>query len=76
MRLLRVGDVGEEACVVMDVSGATFAVPSALGDFTPGFWERDGVGELALELGNGSLAPFDITGRRIGVPRRHFFQRF
>jgi 2-keto-4-pentenoate hydratase/2-oxohepta-3-ene-1,7-dioic acid hydratase in catechol pathway len=52
----------------MDVSGATFAVPSALGDFTPGFWERDGVGELALELGNGSLAPFDITGRRIGVP--------
>ena len=67
MRLMRVGQQGREIPVVMDDSGATFAVPASMGDFTPEFW-TDGPAAVASLLASGSLERIDVAGQRVGAP--------
>jgi 2-keto-4-pentenoate hydratase/2-oxohepta-3-ene-1,7-dioic acid hydratase in catechol pathway len=68
MRLLRIGNVGHEQPVVMDASNASFEVPASYGDFNGSFFESGAVDELRQALSKETLAPFDITGKRIGAP--------
>jgi 2-keto-4-pentenoate hydratase/2-oxohepta-3-ene-1,7-dioic acid hydratase in catechol pathway len=68
MRLLRIGNVGHEQPVVMDASNASFEVPASYGDFNGSFFGSGAVDELRQALSKETLAPFDITGKRIGAP--------
>ena len=68
MRLLRIGNVGHEQPVVMDASNASFEVPASYGDFNGSFFESGAVDELRQALSKETLAPFNITGKRIGAP--------
>jgi len=68
MRLLRIGNFGHEQPVVMDASNASFEVPASYGDFNGSFFESGAVDELRQALSKETLAPFDITGKRIGAP--------
>lgn len=68
MRLLRVGNSGQEQAVVMDASGASFEVPASLGDFNGFFFESGAIDELRDSLANGALKAFDLSGKRLGAP--------
>ena len=68
MRLLRVGNVGQERPVVMDSNNASFEVPASMGDFNGSFFESGTVNELRDALAKGALTAIDITGKRIGAP--------
>jgi len=68
MRLLRVGNVGQERPVVMDSNNASFEVPASMGDFNGSFFESGTVNELRDALAKGTLTAIDITGKRIGAP--------
>ncbi|MET3808428.1 2-keto-4-pentenoate hydratase/2-oxohepta-3-ene-1,7-dioic acid hydratase in catechol pathway [Nakamurella sp. UYEF19] len=66
MKLLRVGPVGSETPVVMDVDGNTLDASGLTADFDGSFFAGGGLASLASSAG--LLPAIDIAGLRIGAP--------
>jgi len=70
LRLLRVGDQGQELPVVQDEDGRTYDLSPVVGpgDIDREFFERGGVGLARAALAARSLVEHPIDGLRIGPP--------
>jgi 2,4-diketo-3-deoxy-L-fuconate hydrolase len=67
MRLLRVGDPGDERPAVED-GDEVFDLSSITSDIDGAFLADDGIRRVRDALGSGGLPRLDITGRRLGPP--------
>lgn len=69
MRLLRVGEPGDESPAVLS-DGIAYDVSSVVSDFDGAFWESGGVEEIQLALRSGAerLPEVDLMSNRIGAP--------
>ena len=69
MKLLRVGDPGQERPAVRDENGVARDLTGLTGDFGPGFFARGGLAELAAALADpAATAALPAVDGRIGAP--------
>ncbi len=73
LRLLRVGDVGQEIPVIQDGSGRTYDLSPVVGtgDLDGAFFGGGGVSLAAQALQRGELPERSIEGLRVGPPIAH-----
>jgi 2,4-didehydro-3-deoxy-L-rhamnonate hydrolase len=73
LRLLRVGDVGQEIPVIQDGSGRTYDLSPVVGtgDLDGAFFGGGGVSLAAQALERGELPERSIEGLRVGPPIAH-----
>ncbi|MFB7668694.1 fumarylacetoacetate hydrolase family protein [Kitasatospora sp. NPDC056138] len=68
MRLGRIGVPGAETPVVIDRTGATFALTALTGDIDGAFLASGGIDRVRETLAEGSLPTVDTVGLRVGAP--------
>jgi 2-keto-4-pentenoate hydratase/2-oxohepta-3-ene-1,7-dioic acid hydratase in catechol pathway len=70
MRLLRLGEQGQESPAVIDDAGQVYDLAPFLRgrDFDGSFFEGDGIDQVREALGQGRLQALSVDGRRIGAP--------
>ncbi|MFB7613607.1 fumarylacetoacetate hydrolase family protein [Kitasatospora sp. NPDC056181] len=68
MRLGRIGVPGAETPVVIDRTGATFALTALTADIDGDFLASGGIDRVGEALAEGSLPAVDTAGQRVGAP--------
>jgi 2,4-diketo-3-deoxy-L-fuconate hydrolase len=68
LRLMRVGDIGEERPVVLDDGDRAFDLTALTNDIDGAFLAEDGIGRARAALAAGALSPVDVAGLRAGAP--------
>ncbi|MFC6707643.1 fumarylacetoacetate hydrolase family protein [Flexivirga alba] len=68
MRLLRVGDLGEERPAAFAPDGSVVDVSSVVPDYDHRTLERDSLARVAAAVAEGRLPVVDLAGTRVGPP--------